>query len=150
MQTIGELNKKTWFRLLKVIYLLIYAIIIISIIYNFFVYERKNKIDNSNSYIHCDDGKNLSLSENNIYLDNENDNKKFLDIKILCGADIDKNNLKLEDVSKPNYEIIAKYTMDWVILFKSLILPFVILILSGEIIKRIFYYIILGSLKPNK
>jgi hypothetical protein len=167
MKTISELNSKIWYRFLKVIFVL--AFIVVSLITVFIVYD-SNKSKWVNDYIvTCNFGdkttfaawneKSILLTDYDLrnYISDIPDYKKEA-IQKACGiTQQDLNNLfdsitqgidkeqKLFDVKKANVEIgnILK-----AILFSLLSLVPVIIIF--EIIKRAFYYIVLGSLRPPK
>jgi len=49
-----------------------------------------------------------------------------------------------------NFEIIEIYTTQWDKIILASILAIVGILLITEIVKRIFYYIILGTLTPTK
>ena len=154
-KTISYLNSKAWYRFIKVIYILcVFFVILIEI--SIVISEYQPKFDNNNSYITCHDGRKINLKENNIYL--YRDYISFTDenrIKNICKTDKQKSldeiwaNTKVNN--SKNYELVAIYKpADKVEAIGVLFIFIVITLLFFEIIKRIFYYIAFGTIKPAK
>jgi hypothetical protein len=154
MKTIGELNSKVWYRLLKVIYVLIFIPIFILSFFSGYL-STKPEFDNEKSYIKCDDGREFGLDENGIYLYSSyvysEDNEK---IKQMCSSN------ELDEIAKKyggyiilekNYKLISVYeNRDWFRAIKISLLSIIGAIFFFELIKRVFYYIVLGSFRPPK
>jgi len=152
MKTISELNSKIWYRALKVIYVLIFIpIFLIPILLT--IASEGPQFDNEKSYIECDDEKTF---------DDEALKKNGVDIPLKFASYLipqSVNDLKIKRMCSEssfapigkNYSLISVYTKrNW---FKTIgisILSIVATILLFELIKRIFYYIVLGSFKPQK
>ena len=86
MKTIKELNEKSWYRLLKVVFVSIF--IIIFFVFNLSIYKDKyNSIDNYNTRLFCTMNGNISTLQEakdkglNIYLKDSFFNKKVLNYK---------------------------------------------------------------------
>lgn len=208
-KTTSHLNSKAWYRFLKVIYILLFIIILLG--YNLIMFsgtELKN-LDQEKTLIICNykDEKVFSPKEKNIYLSNYDfkngifDYKNFFegyneykiksilencyDITITGNLDVfaiqrgyeitgtknnkkdyDKNYLKNEinkimtgyktDSEKTSYlnYSIKLFTIDPVFTYHKFLAYFFIgnlsILLFFEIIRRIFYYIVLGTIKPKK
>ena len=167
MKTLEELNQKVWYRLLKVIYvlffLLIFCISILIIVDNGFA-----EIDTNNIKIVCLDGNkttfltkdiDISLSKQN-FIGNKFDYDyyvKYDKIHLLRWAifkQCDYKKVTMEDMladkylGKDAFEIIPKYTYTNSI--KKIILSVLIIGVLFELFRRIFYYIVLGKVIPNK
>jgi hypothetical protein len=149
-KTIEYLNSKWWYRLLKIIYIFLFTVLVISsfsIIYD--TTSPKKVFDNKSSYIQCiDKDAQFGLDENDISLLSEYiyswDDKTF---KSWCGnyKDVNdplniRNEYKLISLFKTRgswYDVMYYFTEIIIILF-----------VFFEIIKRIFYYVSLGKINP--
>lgn len=147
MKTIQELNERIWYRFLKV------TIILITIIIGGFSFaviwsSYQPIFDNIESYVKCDNGKTIGLDENNItlysdYIFSEDDKK----LKTACGSGSKFDQYLINK----NYQLISVYkSRNWGEIIKYSLFVILCTILTLETIKRIFYYIVLGSLKPKK
>jgi len=151
MKTISELNGKTWYRLLKVLYILFILLVFTGLVV--FIYDENSSRFNINkSYISCDNGKNLSLVESNIILDKNGfvDYKNEEKLSALCDG-LKADVLISEDLwgDSLSWKIIRYYDNKiWNTIGFSIIILLVIVVIN-EIIRRVFYYIVLGTLKPN-
>jgi len=166
MKIITELNNKMWYRFLKVIYVLIFIPIFILAFFAGYM-STEPKFDNEKSYIKCDNGKELKLSENNIslysnYIGSYDDKL----IRLLCTKDvrdelvkkygkIDVGTTLTQDefnrLYENNYNLVPFYTeRSWT---KAIGISFLWIIVATfffELIRRTFYYIVLGSFRPPK
>ena len=164
-KTISWLNSKVWYRFLKVVF--ICSILFCLLIGNASLLSNGVKrLDNGKTLISC-----KTTSNKNTYTPNELEIKltasnftqdgEFIDPKSkiwkTCGGGFDPsssfaNSLNLFDkyVILPNlvFDINPVYT------YKEFILKFIInnllVILFFEILRRAFYYIILGKIRPEK
>lgn len=172
MKTISELNQRIWYRLLQVVYALCFSIltiVILSLIYNFKKPHRE--FDANLSYIQCKNDKKINLTENNIYSDfitKEDDEK----IRILCRGDDksllddlllagvypeDYNQQDIEEAKKrveerEGYTLISNFKQvgSWQYLVLYCAVVILVILSIFELVRRIFYYIVLGRIKPEK
>ena len=155
MKTITELNSKAWYRLLKVIYVLIFIPIFVLAFFSGSI-ATKPEIDNKKSFVKCDDGKVFTLEESVVFLRygpyvDSIDNLTLIRkcspassfrplVESYGGIQVDKN-----------YELTIIYAQrNWP---KTIVISFLSLIATifvFELLKRIFYYIVLGSFIPPK
>lgn len=182
MNTIGELNKKAWYRLLKVIFITSFLLIFVGIgAISYFKYEPE--YHKNDSVVKCDNGRVLNYDKHQIEYDyiGATDNKR---IKFECSQTEDglsdeeteiveygvESGMTQDDVLKAisryrqekiqsesiaamskNYEFVAEYeSRDW---SRTLLFFFVFNLISlglFELIRRVFYYIVLGSANPEK
>ena len=166
MKTITDLNNKLWYRLIKVIFILIIATsAIIAIVVNF------GEVGNyQNDYsVSCNYGNKstfLAYKDKEIYIPGYEDYTESLaklpdstkdQLKTACAIskeDISalldsymngtNNGTKLYDLTKTKI-ITDTYVTATLWSLLSLVIIFVI----SEIIKRAFYYVILGSIRPK-
>ena len=153
MKTISDLNGKIWYRLLKVIYILFFVFILGLSIF-LIIDGYAPKFDNENSYIKCHDGKTLGLEENSIYLYSDyiwsSDDEKF---RSWCAAIIKDDKLLPANFipDEKNYDLVSSYTnRDWVRTVGYSLLAIIVTVFIFELTKRIFYYVVLGSIRPQK
>lgn len=164
MKTLSELNSKWWYRLIKVIYIASYLIIVVGSIVAIF-YNFSPEFDNAKSYIKCENGKEFILSENgyDLYSDYmSHSNQVYAEDLCFDGIiEFKKEEIGNLEFKKPiviseteksgRYELISKYTnRDW---FSTVGFSILTILGTGiifEIFRRIFYYIILGSVRPKK
>ncbi len=154
MKTVSELNSKWWYRLLKVSWLFFALIGIISAItisWN----NNGSEFDPISSKVVCNDGRHFPVdkigmhSEFSVYSFDET-------FRTWCSTEMVNDNgvLKLKKIDgtispEKNYAFIAEHTPhDWVgFIWYSLLSIFCIYFVF-EVIRRIFYYVILGSIFP--
>lgn len=168
-KTIKTLNEKWWYRLLKVIYIVLLIMFVFSAItLSFSSYSPKKIYDNEKSFIVCDDGREFSLEENNVYLGisgriSTSDDKKFnswcLDGSEEKVENVDgriarlKKSLATNKVEKEkNYIFFSSYKIigDWNNVMLSIFFSMLTIFAVFELFRRIFYYVILGKMKPKK
>lgn len=142
-KSISYLNSKKWYRLLRILYTLIVVgigLVIIGIQYDKFA----PRFDRYNSYVKCDSGKIISLSEAGVHL-----YSKY--IQPFDDQELARQCADSADISnKSNYKLVSIYTSSW---FNFILRSFawlVIIIFIEEVIRRIFYFIFLGSVNPTK
>jgi hypothetical protein len=178
-KTISHLNNKVWYRLIKVIYI-VAILIAITISSAIIVDSNSRRFDNGKSYVICYDGKKSGLKDISVYLNSdyvpsyyENDIRQFCltnsDLGEIAkskypqyndfsneevGKRLKENNsffLKSVLVQTKNYSLTPIYTnRNWFITIGECILGALVILLISETIKRVFYYIVLGSLRPKK
>ena len=163
--TIKKLNEKIWYRLTKVVYILCFAIILSAIVwvnYNQIgTYQTDNKVicfyGNKSTFLSYRD------KEMSIYYDYTVSPKSLYQTSIdqimkECGITEQENLKRFGTTSSGlDFEAMAftieevkvnEFTYLSAILWSMLYM--IIAILIFELIKRTFYYIVLGKLKPNK
>jgi hypothetical protein len=138
MKTIAELNQKIWYRFLKVLYVLVFIpVFIIPVL--FIVSAYSSKLDSTESYILCDNGKILNstvLKQRDIFLWYISSSDKNT-IRNMCGCE--------------NYKLISVYTKrEWGSTFGGSLLSLLIVYVIFATGQRLFYYIVLGSFIPPK
>lgn len=148
MKTTTDLNSKIWYRALKSLYILSLIIFIIfSVIGAYDQHKKIISIDNNNTKIICNNGRTLSTNQAEVYFYSTNfgritsnkiqENCQWFEGKYLQGKD---------------YKVDFKYSetggLNKIILYSFVYI--IILVLIYEISRRIFYYIILGTIKPKK
>jgi len=208
-KTVSYLNSRAWYRFIKVIYILLFIVILLG--YNLFTFSVigfKN-LDQDKTLIICSykDEKVFYPKEKNIHLNNYDfknetfDYKDFFegynkykikdilencyDIKNSSNLDVfavqrtyeiagtkdnkkdyDENYLKNEinkiitghktDLEKASYldYSIKLFTIDPIFTYYKFLMYFFVgnlsILLFFEIIRRVFYYIVLGTIKPEK
>jgi hypothetical protein len=176
MKTIADLNSKWWYRLVKVVYVFLLLLLIAGTLVGiYFIFEPK--FDNENSYITCENGESYKLSDNGIYtysgyLDSTDKGK----VQKLCATPIkmtteeyekkygqgltreqleemgaEPKALDLEKYRLAKYDLVSVYTeRNWYGTIGFVLLSLFGWVLFFEIVRRIFYYIVLGSLIPRK
>ncbi len=162
-KTVSHLNSKIWYRLIKVIYfvlLLVFLVIPPTAVF----YSYGSEYDQTNSYIKCANGKVFYLSENGFYIYNGymSDSNKA-SAKNLCFDGV-RNFVKekigtmeflkpqviSETESSGGYELVNKYTnRNWFATVGFSILSIAIVLLVFELVRRIFYYVVLGKINPK-
>lgn len=161
MKTISELNAWWWYRLLKVVSLFLLLAFIVGTPIGIFI-NYGPQYDNDNSYIKCANGKTFKLEPNGIYT--YSDYLDSYDIEKAEGLCFDGTIEVVEDrfgekrpqitsrtTNSGKYELISIYTeRDWVATIGFTLLSIVGYLVFFEIVRRVFYYILLGSIRPQK
>jgi hypothetical protein len=165
-KTISYLNSKAWYRLMKVIYLFIFAastVISVVIVYG---NNTTNKIDDY--LVVCNYGNRISYyarKDKNIYFDEydlrENKasfaNYQNLDIRQACGITNEEAQAWVREIVQGSSSA-TLYTITKTQIFEGgvanaasySLLDILIITLIFEIFRRIFYYIVLGKIAPRK
>ncbi len=166
-QTISHLNNKMWYRLLKVIYVIVFIFscgIAISI-----AFESVGNYQDDYTIV-CNYGNKdtfLANNDKNIYISSYYDYTENLtrlpneikeELQSACGISKEEMTAKMarifngNDDSKKLFDITKTKVVTDTYLTASLwsILSILIIAIIMEIIKRIFYYIVLGEIKPQK
>jgi len=159
-KTISYLNSKMWYRFIKVIYLLILFLSLVGYSVAIFVYYGP-RYDNDKSYIKCANGKNFILSQNEINLhsdfmwDSDIEKAKSLCFDGTVNFTTDKyGQTRLGHTSKTDnsgkYELVNIYTnRNWIATIGFILLSIIGNLLVFEAIRRAFYYIALGTIRPK-
>lgn len=151
METISELNAKWWYRFLKVAYIILLVTAITLGISG--IYSSSNPVyDGNKSYIQCENGKSFILNEHGFFapggvLSIYSDDRASQ----LCINVTEENQLDLSGETNGNYRLVMHYSeRDW----SSVVMYSIFVIVSNfvifEIVRRVFYYIVLGSIRPKK
>ena len=175
MKTLEELNQKWWYRLIKVLYFLVIVVLILSAVAIIYDTERP-VVDNKESYIKCENGKRFMLNQTNIslyyddylYTDEKAEAQKLCVTKITpeqAQAELDRRKSlsnpppSFIDKTKPvdlekyriNYELVTIYNeRNWFNIIGYSLLAIFSITLFFEVLRRIFYYVTLGSVRPKK
>lgn len=167
MKTTAELNNKIWYRLVKVIFILVVAIAsVLGVIINF------DEVGNyqTDYSVTCNYGNKstfLAYKDKEIYISSYEDYSESLaklpdstkeQLKSACEISKEEMTAKLDsyfngtDDGKKIYDLTeTKVVTDTYVtatLWSALTL--LIIFIISEIIRRAFYYIVLGSIRPKK
>jgi hypothetical protein len=166
MKTISEINARWWYRLIKVIYIVIFICCLILPIF-IIVTSYEPHFDNNKSYIECADGKNFFLRQNDILLQSDNISLYDQAAQHLCfdgvityqpneattgWASLFGPTPHVVSTTKNSgkYKLVSKYTKrNWLATIGFSLLSIIVTVIVFELIKRIFYYIILGRILPK-
>ena len=147
-ETIKDLNKKWWYRLVKVIYLLFIVILFLGV--SSLSIKEKKVVDNKKSHIQCDNG--AIIYRNNLVdsglLDSERLNLVGKDLKKTFSSLCREKGDSL--IGEYKLKIIYIWKTQWGKTILNIFLIAIAFIISNEIIRRIFYYVVFGKIKPNK
>jgi len=137
-KSVKDLNKKSWYRLVKVVYVLVFVGILLYLS-NFIYSENKPRTHIAKRVdVRCDDGR--------VLYDMPSSYPSLID-------DIIKSQF-IVDKCGGDYEVIESHYSDWTTgswqQVLNLLVPFWIgLALLFEGLRRIFYYIVLGTFIPK-
>lgn len=163
METIKDLNSKWWYRLLKVA--VIVSFLISFLVYSDFVYDIYSpQYDNVASNIECANGKVFYLEEWGFYagtgrLSVYGDNRaKEHCLYLTTENELDLKNALKDEETRPTLDMIfGGYTLNivyeerkWFLTIVGIIGVFILHLIVFEIVRRIWYYIVLGSIRPKK
>ncbi len=160
MKNIQWLNEKWWYRLIKVIYIILFSCVLIISTVGLFI-ESNPKIDNDKSFIQCANGKKFILSQNDLRLYSEfmysTDKEKAETLCFDGSTELKKSGergiyIPVSERSEMSgkYELITKNTeRNWPLLIGIILVVWVIIYFVFELLRRIFYYILLGKLFPT-
>ena len=155
MKTTSELNQKWWYRLLKVVYLS--AVLFASIITIWLVFDDFSpKFDNKTSYVQCNNEIKYFVDKIGMYSDYVGSYNDEI-FRTWCSTTLVTENgeRKLKLISGPvpkekNYTFIAEYTpRDWTGTIVMSLISVIVICIIFEIGRRIFYYVVLGSIRPK-
>lgn len=157
-KTLQHLNSKAWYRAIKVIYLLLFLAIVALIITLFSVEGDFDVLDIPNSKIVCQYGNEKQFLVKEIFGKNELPSV-LPEYYRTAGDEFSQKILKYCEISKiitrsdqPSGFIPDPYRIEEKTKkqFGYLLLSLLITIGIFEAVRRIFYYIVLGSIKPQK
>lgn len=179
MKTITELNKKWWYRLVKVLYVLIF--VFASVLAIAFI-STSGPFNSKSRSLRCDDGRTFTTFPQPLIFKSSVSYDDRLKYFCLTNADIGGDvrasypqyeGLPLEEIgrlfrakypdyeyaieagiifdlpARKNYSVIIEESFDLGGLLYGLLLP-VMVVVFFELLRRAFYYILLGSLKPPR
>jgi hypothetical protein len=163
METISQLNSKIWYRLLKVMYVVMFLLIIISSVWIAF---EENKPYQSDEYlISCNEGnrKNfMARDEGILFLPSLGENKEISFIPSYTDSEI-KSECEIypsfgyvpvaeRTYSPPPYSVSYAPLShgSYLEAFGIAALAFVVVLFVFEFIRRAFYYIVLGKVYPQR
>lgn len=159
MKSIKDLNQKVWYRTLKVLYIIFFVSTFSISVYAIFD-THEQKINSKESYILCRDNKKILINESNSkssigsnigYMrDEEIDNICFANISAVTFSPDYPNTLKKLEAKNLNYQLVIVYERYWSNIIAFILFAAAINLFVFELIKRIFYYIILGKIIPEK
>ncbi|MES2225294.1 MAG: hypothetical protein V4480_00605 [Patescibacteria group bacterium] len=156
MKTLTELNSKWWYRLLKVLYIIL-ALIILGVSIALIVVSNAPEFDNKASYVQCDDGRTFPVDKIGMYsdfVDSYNDRN----FRTWCATTLVEENgvQKLKPINgfvpdEKNFTFVAKETArNWMGTIGYSVIALVVVLLLSELLRRMFYYITLGSIRPKR
>ncbi len=129
MKTIKELNGKWWYRLIKVAYVLLLMVVSISfLVLPYLIFEHEDEKSGLNE-------------EEMSRLTNLLDSRKSSNFSDMSNSITKPNNFE---------SIVVNEDGNWFLVLLWSLSGLLGSFLVFEIIRRIFYYVILGSFKPNK
>lgn len=145
MKTTNELNEKWWYRLLKVFFIggVLTAITTWS---GVGIYISGPEYNSTSPFIECDNGEKIVGSyrkpiTTNISAEEDQTYKNFCADLLLEGADQISKNYSYNDGS---------VSRNWILTIVRPILFTIIIIAVAEFVRRLFYYVLLGSFRPPK
>ena len=163
MKTITELNDKAWYRLLKVIFILI--IIFAASIAIYINYDAVGNYQ-TDFTVNCNYGHKstfLAYKDKQIYIPSYYDYTYSLaklpddtkvELQVACGISQEELFAKMNDTndSKKLFELSETKIITDTYLSATVwsIISLLIIFVIAEILRRVFYYIVLGSLRPKK
>lgn len=161
--TLEQLNEKWWYRFIKVIWVLV--ILFASIAFVWEIFNARTYPNMYKSYAECASGKTIGLHKAGIFRDWEpvRDSDQDVNLRYFCinqGTEFvslsseymsftEKQDL-LKNAPSINYEI--KHVSDYGVFLAVIYSVLAVLgtLLFQELIRRIFYYIILGKFFPER
>lgn len=164
--TLESLNTKWWYRLLKVCYVLGFVVVCIVLIAIFFDISSSRKVvDADRTLIVCNYGnkKTLTATEAGVVLSiadydtGQLSDPLRVELRAACQISQEEVQQTLSEIFKGNhppalFDVMPAYKTAggiWFLLSRSLILCLGTL-LFFEIVRRVFYYVFLGSIFPKK
>ncbi len=167
LKTTSELNDQAWYRLLKVSYVIVSIFVLLIVVFIVYISNKPySSVDNSATTIKCNYGnkKTFTADEAGIFFVPEDfppshilPDSKRSQLQQVCeiskeeiqgGLDIFLNKKITNNLFDVSPSISAGGGWAQVIIYSFI--AFLIIGIVLEVIKRIFYYIILGSLFPKQ
>ena len=170
-KTISGLNSRSWYRLLKVLYVGVFLVVVLfGLLLIFDSNQLETTVDNARTTIECDYPvqHNITAADGGVYFmpsdftDGEYNNfNKNAEIQDACGmTDYVNNlisragNLQLGTNGFPSHLFPVDPVFDseggWSYILGYSLLFIVIVVAISEGLRRVFYYVVLGSFKPHK
>ncbi|MFA7285309.1 MAG: hypothetical protein WC011_00470 [Candidatus Paceibacterota bacterium] len=162
---LNYLNSKWWYRLIKVSFVFLFLLSFILPVVGI-IFKNTPKFDNSESYVKCANGKKFILNQHDFSdsfawrSDKEKAENicfdgviKFRDMGNSRGflSGFMTSEIVSETENSGKYELISKYTKtNWFNMIVMSLLSLALTIIVFEFIRRLFYYIVLGSFLPEK
>lgn len=160
MKSIADLNSKWWYRLVKVAFLGFEIVVLLAAVGSM-TSDYGPHFDDTKSYVYCNNGSKFTgflPKEVGVFVYSDyistNDDQTFRE---LCNSVVTQNadgSLKVKRgtaTAEKNYTFTAKYTSrDWVSTLLYSLGAIISVLLGFEIVRRVFYYILLGSVRPRK
>ncbi len=163
IKTLEYMNSKAWFRSLKVIYFLsLISTILLILLFPILISAERptKKFDLEKSYVLCNDGRKLNPILENIIIDDNGENVADRDKNkagLICN-DYDSRS-KVEQIpytdkfiAPPNsFKFVPAYKIEpsWSKFIFTYTIVILVILIIFEIIKRLFYYIVIGKFKPD-
>lgn len=144
-----ELKAKAWYRLVKVAYFLIMALVTIFVVATVVNETQPYRlISSEKSYITCSNGSSFRLYENNILADeyvviSESAAKK------LCNKNSPGDNFVPLEKNFAYYPVFIMAGSWWNVAMLTL-LSLIVILLVSELIRRTFYYVTVGKFFPKE
>ena len=169
-KTISHLNNKAWYRLLKVIFGLIFLIVLGVCNYNIY-YDGIKRLDLDKTIVNCNvydlldndvPSHQITLKQVDSYFNNnEFNNFNYTDYIKNYNYNALAIANKCQENSKYHFRIvkfgtsttpifIINPTYSYIEFFRLFIIYNFIILFIFEAVRRTFYYIVLGSIKPEK
>ncbi len=170
-KTISYLNSKIWYRLIKVLFLLSFVFFLTLppiVIFD----ESAPEINSNKSYLQCENGEvitgqDLKYSGIDYFGSIEYNTDSRIKARYLCilaglekeyGSGHNTSNTRIAELKAgaaeydgdKTYEIVYIKNRNWFDTLGFIFLSIITTCLIFELLRRIFYYIVLGSIKPKK
>lgn len=160
------LNTKIWYRAVKVLYSVFFIVALLVVVGIFTTADELKVLDISNSVIKCHLGNNKTLLIKDVFGPAElpsyipyeflKHNEYFEQIKNACeirGIPVDSfinPQLSGKNLSFDGYSGLYSISEAYKISFVQMLICIILVVVSFETIRRIFYYILLGTFLPRK
>lgn len=154
-KTLDTLNNKAWYRLIKVLFIFLY-IIILALVIKLNVDDEKPRqvLDSYNTTISCRGGTTYKAGESGIVFSSESDLSWKNRLKEFCMSSklLPNEYIKPLDYVNQNYDInfAHKEVGSWGGALLNAFFAAFVFVFIFEIIRRAFYYVILGKIFPKK
>jgi hypothetical protein len=167
VKTISYLNDKTWYRLVKLLFILFFLVVFSFVVVIIFSELWRNTLDIPNSRVVCQYGNEKQFTLKEIFkgkdmpvtipdvfdmIDSKSkSNETILNACSITKKTIPKKHYDAPDSFKPLPYRIEKQTKNNIgLLLIYSILTLIITAIVFEILRRSFYYVYFGSIKPKK